>query len=463
MPIQRSIAIVVGLIAVTVAGFVAIAWRSAIAPIDPSAPINYDGELVKSGARLAALGNCIACHTVPGGKVFAGGLPLPTPFGTIYSTNITPEPETGLGRWSEAAFTRAMREGVDREGHHLYPAFPYDHYTLTTDADIRALYAYLMTRDPVQAVAPANDLVFPFNFRMLIAGWKLLYLDQGPFLADPNQGDQLNRGQYLAEGLAHCGGCHTPRNSLGAEIKRRHFSGGEAEGWHAYAIDDGSKAPVPWTKEELAFYLRNGWHELHGVSRGPMAEVTGNLAYVPDSDVEAISAYVVSLMGEPSPEKRQRGEVFRQTFQAKDRPLAVAGSQIAPAAAGNEPGEPIYNATCATCHDSGRPQPYGGLNLNLSTAVNAPNPQNIVNVVLYGLPPADGQPNSQMPAYAGVLNDQQIADLLAHMRKRFSKEPEWPDLLALVSRTRSGEHKVTIIPTDGIERSPANVGAEAMQ
>ena len=195
---------------------VGLAWRRDIPPVARAEPSSIDPALVEAGARLAAVGNCIACHTVPGGEAFAGGLAVPTQFGTIHSTNITPDEETGIGAWSEEAFARAMHEGVDRAGRHLYPAFPYDHFTLVTPEDNRALFAYLMTRQPVSSTAPENDLAFPYNIRMALAGWKLLFLDEGVFEPDPAKDETWNRGAYLAEGLAHCGACHTPRNALGA-------------------------------------------------------------------------------------------------------------------------------------------------------------------------------------------------------------------------------------------------------
>src|SRR5258708_5230594 len=151
----------------------AVAYRPAIAAIDPPRPQSFDASLIKQGRELAAIGNCNDCHTVRGARNFAGGLAVPTPFGTIYSSNITPDAETGIGRWSEQAFQRAMRSGVDREGRHLYPTFPYDHFTHVSDADDRALYAYLMTRDAVHAVARENQLSFPLNQRVVVAGWKL--------------------------------------------------------------------------------------------------------------------------------------------------------------------------------------------------------------------------------------------------------------------------------------------------
>ena len=190
-----------------------------------------------------------------------------------------------------------MRRGVDRAGSHLYPAFPYNHFRLTSDDDLAALYAFLMSREGVKRTAPANALIFPLQFRPLIAAWKLLYLPTQPARADTSWTDVMKRGAYLAEGLGHCGGCHTPRNALGAERVDRHFSGGFAEGWVAYAINQQSPAPVPWTVPSLAFYLRNGWEAQHGVARGPMTYVTANLATLPASDIRAIATYVIRVMG----------------------------------------------------------------------------------------------------------------------------------------------------------------------
>src|SRR5882724_11684327 len=171
------------LIGGVVAAF-AVVWRPAISAIEPPAPQSFGIALVKRGRDLAAIGNCNDCHTLRGGKAFAGGLPVPTPFGTIYSSNITPDPDTGIGRWSEAAFQRAMRSGVDRDGRHLYPTFPYDHLTNVSDDDDRALYAFLMTRSPVHAAARVNQLSFPYDQRFMIAGWKLLFLRHGSWQPD---------------------------------------------------------------------------------------------------------------------------------------------------------------------------------------------------------------------------------------------------------------------------------------
>ncbi|TCU30688.1 mono/diheme cytochrome c family protein [Rhizobium azibense] len=442
--------------------FFFLAWRPEIEARNASQAGPFDNALIAKGASLAAVGNCIACHTVPGKQAFSGGLKLPTPFGTIYSTNITPDDETGIGRWSEAAFKRAMREGVDRKGDHLYPAFPYDHFTRVTDEDNKALYAFLMTRTPVRASSPRNELPYLLHVRPILAAWKLVFFDQGAFAPDPNKSEEWNRGAYLAEGLGHCGACHTPRNAFGAEERGKHFGGGEAEGWQAYAINAQNPSPIPWDKESLAFYLRHGYHVFHGVSRGPMAEVTGNLGVLPDSDINAIAAYVASIMGEPSAERLQWAEKLKRQFLPEQDGVVTAAidENKASAELTAHPGAAIYGAACATCHESGRAAPFGGLNFNLSTAVNAPNPQNIVNVVLFGLPPADGEPSAVMPGFAGALNDQQIADLLDFMRQRFTTRGPWPDLLERVNRTRSGECFVAVRPSDGIERAPSNVGAK---
>lgn len=440
-------------------GFIAASWKSEIPRIARTDPAHFDPEILRHGAQLAAVGNCIACHTVPGGKAFAGGLAVPTPFGTIYSTNITPDEKTGIGSWSEEAFRRAMREGTDRDGNHLYPAFPYDHFTLVSDEDNRALYAYLMTRQPVEATAPRNDLVFPLNIRPLVAAWDLLFLQEGPYQPDPAQSDEWNRGAYLAEGLGHCGACHTPRNPLGAERRAQAFSGGEAEGWVAYAINGKSPAPIPWNKDSLAFYLRHGFHQEHGVSRGPMAEVTGNLAGLPDQDVAAIATYVASVMGPAAPERLLQSEELRK--KVGDENLAVPASSDSQAVPSNgqERGAAIYRAACATCHESRRPLPFGGLPFDLSTAVNAPNPQNIINVVMFGLPPADGELSAVMPAFGSALSDADIAALLQHLRRTFTALPGWNGLEGQVADTRSGAHYVRVRPADGIERGPSNVGS----
>jgi len=396
-----------------VLGFVIYAWRSPIPPVDTPAAGSFDKAAVQRGAQLAALGDCATCHTAPGGETFAGGRAVLTPFGTIYSTNITPDPTSGIGHWSNDAFQRAMREGVSREGNHLYPAFPYDHFTLVNDADSSALYAYIMTRQPVRGRTPDNHLPFPLNMRVSIAGWKLLFFHKGPYKPDPKHDGLWNRGAYLANGIGHCGACHTPRNSLGAEIRSQHLGGGEADGWHAYAINADSKALEAWNAEDLHMYLSKGWHDRHGDAHGPMAPVAQNLASVPDEDLKAIASYVASEMGQRVPPKP------------------------AEKAPGNDTGAAIYSASCASCHDGTRPLPFGGIKLMLSTAVTGENATNLINVILDGLQPPEGTAGAIMPGFSTTLTDGQLESLIAYVRSNLGAQPPWTGVESAVREARS--------------------------
>jgi mono/diheme cytochrome c family protein len=419
----------------------AIAWRPAISAIDPPAPQSFDPALVKRGRELAAIGNCSDCHTVRGGKDFAGGLPVPTPFGTVYSSNITPDADTGIGRWPEAAFRRAMRSGVNRDGQHLYPTFPYDHFTNVTDEDDQALYAYLMTRQPVRAPARDNQLRFPLDQRFVIAGWKLLFLHRGTYQPDSSQSAEWNRGAYLVEGLAHCGSCHTPRNALGAERPDARFAGGDADNWDAYAINSQSPAPVPWDAQALFIYLRQGWQSDHGTARGPMAEVVSNLSQVKESDVHAIATYMAGVFGVPSPERKRQG----------DEVLAQAKSP-SPVALVNVSGAAIYAAACASCHESNRPLPYGGVNLALSTPISGPDPRNAANIVLSGVRAVEGERSPIMPGFASSMTDDQIVALLNYLRSRFSNQPAWTGVEKTVADARRTQ-------TVSLQTSPGPQGA----
>jgi mono/diheme cytochrome c family protein len=396
-----------------VAGFVVYGWRSALPPADPPSADSFNADTIRRGAQLAALGDCATCHTSPGGETFAGGRPLATPFGTIYSTNITPDLTTGIGRWSQAAFERAMREGVDREGAHLYPAFPYDHFTLLDDADSAALYAFIMTRQPVHAQTPDDHLPFPLNMRFILAGWKLLFFHEGSYQPDASHDVQWNRGAYLANGIGHCGACHTPRNSFGAEIRTRHFAGGEAEGWHAYAINSESQSHEAWNADALHTFLSQGWHEQHGDAHGPMAPVSQSLASASDSDLRAIAAYVASIVGNGQHDK-----------SAADPPS-------------NDTGAAVYTAACANCHDGTRPLPFGGIKLTLSTAVTGETPTNLINVILAGLQPPEGTAGAIMPGFSSTLTDGQLESLISYIRANFGARPPWTGVETSVRDARS--------------------------
>jgi mono/diheme cytochrome c family protein len=463
--IPRTIAASLLATAIVVAAYLALAWQPAVDPITPPDRASFDPALVRQGEKLAALGNCNVCHTAPGGKIFAGGRALTTPFGTIYSTNITPDPEIGMGAWSEAAFRRSMREGVDRAGRHLYPAFPYDHFTLVTAEDDEALYAFLMTREPVRTAIPANQLPFPYNMRILLAGWKLLFLQRGPYHPDQAQSEEWNRGAYLVEGLAHCGACHTPRNGLGAEKTRERFAGGESEGWTAYALNAQSPAPVLWDADQLYDYLRNGWQAVHGVPRGPMAAVIDDLGSADDADLRAIATYLASMIGEPAPQRRRQGDAALAQARRGTEGASTTGSiDLMRQRAATEPdnenglGAKVYRSACAECHERGRPLPFGGLRLALSTAIEGPNPRNIINVVLAGLPAAPGgEPSPMMPGFSGALSDEQLTALLAYLRARFTDKPQWTDIAKDVRDARTGARPVIAYPSHGIGAAPADV------
>src|SRR3984893_10902780 len=444
---SRKVASVVAMLLIggAVAAF-QIAWRPAIAAIDPPAPQSFDAALVKRGRDLAAIGNCTTCHTVRGGKDFAGGLPVPTPFGTIFSSNITPDPETGIGSWPEAAFRRAMRSGVDRNGQHLYPTFPYDHFTNVTDEDDQALYAYLMTRQPVHGPARANQLSFPLDQRFVIAGWKLLFLRRGSYQPDSAQSAEWNRGAYLVEGLAHCGSCHTPRNALGAERASAQFAGGDVDNWHAYAINAQSPAPVPWDADALFAYLRDGWHPDHGIARGPMAQVVSNLSSAPHDDIRAIATYMAGVFGAPTPDRKRQGEAVLAQVKS---PALMQASNI------NTAGAAIYAAACATCHETDRSPPYGGVNLALSTAIAGPDPRNVANIVLSGVRPVEGERSPIMPGFAASMNDGQISALLNYLRARFSNQPAWTGVQKTVEDARRTQ-TVFLQTSPGPQNAPAD-------
>ena len=379
-------------------------------------------SVLQQGGELAALGYCGSCHTEARGKPFAGGRPLATAFGTIYGTNITPDPETGIGRWSQAAFNRAMRDGIDRAGRDLYPAFPYDHFTKLTDEDLRALYAFLMTREPVHAPNKADDLAFPYNLRPLLAGWKLLYLNKDRVPREPAKSAEWNRGLYLVEAVSHCGACHTPRNSFGAEIASQRFEGGEAEDWWAPPLNRTSPSPVPWTEENLFNYLR-GWDAAHGGGEGPMKPVVAALAGVPEADVRAIAAYVGSMLAKP-------GEA---EGQVEDNHAAAGRAHPA--------GAELYAAICATCHETGGQVPFTVASLGQHTALHAPDARNVLHVVLEGIEPAEGMAGAIMPAFADTLNDAQIEEIVAYLRARFSSGPQWTNLRQDIARIRDAEAK----------------------
>jgi nicotinate dehydrogenase subunit B len=404
--------------------------RQAIAPIDPPQPGVFSAATLARGKTLALLGDCAVCHTAQGGAQNAGGRALQTPFGTIVTTNITPDPDTGIGAWSYPAFERAMREGIHRDGKHLYPAFPYTAYAMVTDADLQALYAYLMAQTPVRSTIAPSRLIFPFNLRPLMAGWNALFHRATEFTPDPRQSPLWNRGAYLVQGLGHCGACHTPRNLLGAESKSA-LSGGFADGWHAPALTAASSAPVPWTEEEFYTYLRTGFSRFHGVAAGPMASVVAQLRDVPEDELRAMAHYLASL--NPA---APRQPVLADLAEKAE----TAANEAASSAAKMEPsGKRFFDGACKVCHEGGNtPWLYGiRPSLALNSTLHATRPDNLIRVILEGI---DGHANPQlglMPGFAASMDDAQAASLLRYLRARFApNRAPWTGLEAHISRIR---------------------------
>lgn len=405
----------------------ALPWRS-IPPIARPDASAYSAATIAKGQQLAALGNCAGCHTDIHGVVNAGGRALETPFGIVYSTNITPDPETGIGAWSYPAFERAMREGIHRDGRHLYPAFPYNHFAQTTDADLQALYAYLMAQPAVHATNRETTLAFPFNLRPLMAGWNALFHRPAVFRTDPSRSETWNRGAYLVESLGHCGACHTPRNALGAERDARaYLAGGVADGWEAPPLTSLSQAPIPWTEDELFAYLRTGASRFHGVAAGPMAPIVKELAAVPDSDIRAMAAYLASFNETKITPAAQ--DALAARLEDATRARTPSASPV---------GARIYEGACAVCHQVGGPVLFGtkpslALNSNLHSAM----PDNLIQVILHGIEQPVSSDLGYMPAFRNSLSDGQVADLVSYLRQQFAPDKApWTDLAATVNRIR---------------------------
>jgi mono/diheme cytochrome c family protein len=410
-----------------VAAFLTLARRPAIPSIQPAAASTFAPEQVAHGKILAAAGNCASCHTAKGGEPFAGGLAIATPFGTVYSPNITPDPATGIGNWSKEAFARALHEGVARDGSHLFPVFPFDHFTRVTDEDVAALYAYLMTLPAVRKLPPPNTLPFPLNVRALQYGWKLLFFHPGVYRPDPARSESWNRGAYLAGGLAHCGACHTPRNALGAERSgSATYAGGQVGRWIAPALTAANPAPLPWTGDELYGYLRSGGTALHGATAGSMSEVIHvGLAPLPDADIRSLADYFADVNGSGGRAASGAGAL------AKAMSRSGLGTEET-----SEPGANLFRAACASCHYNSGATPLAARpELGLSSALAAAEPTDLVQVILHGIGLKDGVANLFMPGFAD-LSDADIATLCAYLRRTRTDQPAWADLEAKVTRIR---------------------------
>ena len=401
-------------------------WRS-IAPIARPDPSVFSAATLARGRQLAALGDCAVCHTTANGIANAGGRPVETPFGIIYSTNITPDPETGIGAWSYPAFERAMREGIHRDGRHLYPAFPYTHFARTTDADLQALYAYLLAQPSVRADGRKNQLTFPFNLRPLIAGWNALFHQSNAFQADATKSETWNRGAYLVEGLGHCGACHSPRNALGAEQAKAYLAGGMADGWEAPPLTSLSHAPIPWTEDELYAYLRSGESRFHGVAAGPMAPVVKELTALPDQDIRAMAVYLGSF--NEMTLDRSAQDALAARLEASTGTGAMAASST---------GARLYQGACAVCHEVGGAPLFGSRpSLALNSNLHSARPDNLIQVILHGITSPASSDLGYMPAFRDSMTDDQLAGLVSYLRRQFAPDkPPWTDVEAALGRIR---------------------------
>jgi mono/diheme cytochrome c family protein len=378
---------------------VAVPWDLDAQPAEPDAP------LIKQGEYLAHAGDCLACHTAPSGKPFAGGLAMPTPFGTLYTTNITPDRETGVGTWSADNFYSLMHTGRSPDGGLIYPAMPFGSYTKVTRADSDAIFAYLRSVRPVRAPNRPNELRFPFDNRSLIVGWRTLFFQEGTYQRDPSKSDEWNRGAYLVQGLAHCGMCHTAINALGGSSQSQAFQGGliPMQNWYAPSLTSNKEAGLGnWSIAEISEYLHDGVSH-RGAVYGPMAEVVyDSLQYLTADDTRAMAIYLKSL-GEGSPP----GAATSSVPAAENSLLMILGKSV-------------YDARCASCHGAqgrGMPTAYpplaGNQSIQMASAVNP-----IRMVLNGGFPPgtaANPMPYG-MPPFAQVLSDDEVAAVVTYIR-----------------------------------------------
>jgi mono/diheme cytochrome c family protein len=370
-------------------------------------------SLVQRGQYLARAADCEACHTAKGGAPFAGGLAFVLPFGTIYSANITPDKDTGIGGWSDTSSLNALHKGVDDEGVPLYPAMPYASYTIMTDADALAIKAYLFSLKPVHSDTPENSLHFPFNQRWLMGVWSWLFNSDKRFEPNLMRSAQWNRGAYLAEGLAHCGECHTPRNLFQALNNRRKFRGDVQAGWRAYNITGDRNSGVgAWSDAELSHYLATGHADGRGTAAGPMGEaVDRSLRFLTPGDISALVAYLRSVpaiasTGLPAPKT--------EPAPASHRDGVVAGY--------DPRGKQIFEGACASCHDWTGVSPLTRFaTLTGARAVNDPSATNVAQIVLSGARRSVSP--VVMPSFAGAYSNREIASVANYVTARFGAKP----------------------------------------
>jgi mono/diheme cytochrome c family protein len=376
---------------------------------------------IERGRYLTILSDCGSCHTVPGSKQpFAGGRAIETPFGNIVAPNITPDPETGIGSWSDAQFDAAIRKGLRRDGSRLYPAMPYNAYTKMSRDDVLAIRAYLNTLTPVHNAVVADTLPFPFSIRASVRVWDALYFKEGEYRPEPGNSAEWNRGAFLVDGPGHCGACHTPKTFLGGDKTGQYLRGSYLQGWSAPDITNDSRLGLgQWSKEDLVSYLRSG-HNRITAATGPMSEVvTLSTAHINDPDLNAIATYLKSLPGtaggaSPFPAKNPAIAAGPPVDGASSPP--VSGSAMAAGAA-------IYRDQCSACHGlDGKGVAELFPSIADSSMVRSDDPTTSIRIILRGARSVGthAQPTaSGMPSYGRQLADDEVAAVLTYIRNHW--------------------------------------------
>jgi mono/diheme cytochrome c family protein len=389
----------------------------------------FADPLLERGLYLARAGDCISCHTGPGAAPYAGGLPMKTPFGTIVSSNITPDRSAGIGDYTEADFARALREGVRRDGKHLYPAMPYPSFARIGDEDMHALYAYFQKGvAPSAAKPPQTQLPWPFSMRWLMAGWNMLYLDKGVYQADASRSAEWNRGAYLVQGLGHCGDCHTPRSLTGAVkagSERKgdsYLAGALIDGWLAQPLRHTDRpSAAAWPTEDTVAYLQTG-RIAHTAAFGPMAQVVENSTqYLSREDLSAIAVYLQSV-GTPAAAPPALQAAVVAAADGHPSTARLRGGTV------EDAGARVYLNNCNACHRSsgaGADRTFPSLAGN--SVVNAKDPTSLIRIVLAGsaMPSTDWAPSAlAMPGFGWRLSDANVADLLSFVRSSWGNKAE---------------------------------------
>jgi mono/diheme cytochrome c family protein len=365
-------------------------------------------DIVTRGAYLARAADCLVCHTAPGGRPYAGGLGFKLPFGTLYSSNITPDKETGIGAYSDEQFLAAVHRGIRRDGARLYPAMPYASYSAMTDADALAIKAYLFSLPPVRAAVPANTLTFPFDQRWGMFFWSTLFNPDRRFEPKADRSPEWNRGAYLAEALAHCGECHTPRNVAFALDNRDKFAGALTAGWRAYNITSDKATGVgAWSNDDLASYLATGHAAGRGTASGPMAEaVDHSLSHLTPADIGALVAYLRTV------------PPIASGVPAAAPPTALPQSHKDRTDEGR--GKVVFQGACASCHGwTGKDAITPVAALPGIRALNDPSATNIAQIVISGTKRTGVDGAISMPAFGAIFSDAEIAAVANYVSAHF--------------------------------------------